>query len=140
TWDFSSGAETLRITAPPAPFSSAKVGHWMDVETRQTPSGITRIIRWFKDEHSQPNSLLIQNSTFVGEAIPGWRWNGNLSLSNQRQQNRTLKVGKVSYINGWCVLITEVRPAITRKSGIAHESETRFDGWVQHNPKVCIAK
>jgi hypothetical protein len=134
-WHFVSGAQTLTITAPPA-WTQPAVGEWLKVELRHHPAGMMRQVSWSSDGQAAPHLILAQNVALVGQAIPDWRWDSGPVLV-QQQQHISLKVGKVSKIQGWCVLISDWRPAKASKAGIANETETRFDWWAQYNPKQC---
>lgn len=134
-WHFTAGTQTLTITAPAAWTQPAK-GEWLKLELRHHPAGMMRQVSWSSEEHAAPHLILAQNVALVGQAIPGWRWDSGPALV-QQQQRIPLKVGKVSKMKGWCVLISDWRPAKATKAGIANESETRFDWWAQYNPKQC---
>ena len=82
-WRISHGNETLSVTAAPAPFRSVKVGDWLNLAVRHHPAGMMRKLMWSIDAQSAPYLILGQNMATVGEVIPGWRWDQNLSLVHQ---------------------------------------------------------
>ena len=136
-WRIRHGEQTLNVTAAPAPFRTITAGHWLDLEVRHHPAGMMRKLAWSVDAHSAPYLILGQNMAMVGEVIPGWRWDQHLSLVYQQQRIK-LRPGRAQTIQGWCVLVSDLRPAQAAREGIANESETRLDWWAQPTP--CKAK
>ncbi|WP_027469035.1 hypothetical protein [Deefgea rivuli] len=136
-WSIRHGEEILSVTAAPAPFRTVKTGDWLNLEIRHHPAGMMRKLTWSTGAESTPYLILGQNMAIVGEVIPGWRWDQDLSLVHQQKRIK-LKPGQARTIQGWCVLVRDLRPAQADQEGIANESETRADWWAQ--PKPCTKK
>jgi hypothetical protein len=135
-WQFIHGEQSITITAPPAPFTPPISDSWLDVALRHHPAGIMRKLAWSPSESTQATLLANINVSAIGEVIPGWHWEKNFYLA-RNQQRVKLRTGKVTKLNGWCILISDYRPAQASQDGIANETETRFDWWAQYNPKLC---
>ncbi|QZA78283.1 hypothetical protein K4H28_02375 [Deefgea tanakiae] len=132
-WRFNHADQTLITSAAPAQFMTVKSGDWLNQELRHHPAGMMRKLSWSKDAQRPPQLILGQNMSFVGEVIPGWHWDQYLTLANQQQKVK-LSPGKPRTVGGWCILISDVRPAKASKPNIANETETRLDWWIQAKP------
>lgn len=134
-WRFSSLNQQLALQSPPRRLKAPQVGDWLEVQVRMNPAGMIRRLSWSHSAHTEPWLVLGHNSRFTDAAMGDWRWEaantGASPILVTPTQRIALRVNRLTKVDGWCVLISDIRPAQPSRAGIANETEARFDWWAQ---------
>ncbi|WP_373973923.1 hypothetical protein NT239_09705 [Chitinibacter sp. SCUT-21] len=140
-WQLRSDQQQLALSHVPAWLKAPIIGDWLELKTRFNPAGITQRFMWSKSEF-EPAYLLAGHSSRLNDAAFGeWRWEANSNPARlvlvKQGQRTTVKLKHLKNVAGWCVYLSDVRPAKPSVTGIANESETRFDWWAQRTDGPC---
>jgi hypothetical protein len=134
-WRFSSANQQLALQTPPLGFKAPQVGDWLEMQVRMNPAGMIRRLSWSHTESAVPWLVLGHNSRLSDAAMGDWRWEaastGAAPILVTPAQRIALRVNRLTKVDGWCVLISDIRPAKPSRAGIANETEARFDWWAQ---------